>query len=423
MAPLLDSLDIAICLFDAQDRTVSWNATFLKFFPEHAGHVYSGEPYAENLRRFYTARLTGAECGELERYVTDGLHRHRHQSRPFAFVHRGRRLTVSSSRMPGGDRLRVWRAVADSVPLPAAALPNGGGFPIDLLESLADGATIVDESDRIVAANAAFRSLYDVPPDETVVGLTLVEVVERAWSRASLPSENAVAAMRDNIRFVGAPFELELPGDRWRRVIAQRQQQGAYVSHSDITPLKQALLELSQIAVTDPLTGLLNRRSFETTLEETCRRARRTGTPLSLMLLDIDRFKTVNDNHGHAAGDACLRRIGGFIDAATRRRTDHAARLGGDEFVILLADTDPGSALAIAETIRANCEAEPWASLTPSLPAITLSIGLCSVPAAGEVSSSQLLQKADAMLYRAKHCGRNQVQACLMPDRTGGVVA
>lgn len=425
LAPVLDSLEIAFCLFDERDCTVCWNESFLTFFPEHAGHVYPGEPYRDNLYRFYGARLSGAERANIERYVSDGLHRHRNQSRPFVFLHRGRRLMVASSRVVGGGRVRIWRSLAKesarSADPPAAAVP----VPIDLLDHLADGASIVDGSDRIVAANAAFCALYDVPQGESAVGLTLLEVVQRAWARAGLPADHAVAAMQDNLRFVGAPFELELPGRRWRRVIAQRNQHGiAYFSHADITPLMQAMAELSQIAVTDPLTGLLNRRSFEVALEAACREAARTTAPLSLMLLDVDRFKMVNDEHGHAGGDECLRRIGRIIGGATRRVTDHAARLGGDEFVILLPNTSDRGARMIAETIRSACEAEPWAELTPALPPVTVSIGLCSAPAGAAMSPALLLREADAMLYRAKRGGRNRAEACVLAgDAADGVTA
>ena len=425
LAPLLDSLDIAFCLFDAQDRAVCWNASFLTFFPEHAGHVYPGEPYRENLHRFYAARLSGAERDNIERYVSDGLQRHRNQSRPFAFQHRGRRLMVASSRVAGGGRVRIWRSLVQESPRAALPPADATPFPIDLLDHLADGASIVDGSDRIVAANAAFYTLYDVPHGETVVGLTLLQVVQRAWARASLPADDAVAAMQDNLRFFGAPFEVELPNGRWRRVIAQRNQHGiAYFSHADITPLMQAMAELSQIAVTDPLTGLLNRRSFEAALEAACRQAVRVAAPVSLMLLDVDRFKTVNDGHGHAGGDECLRRIGRIIAAVTRRATDHAARLGGDEFVILLPNTDDRGARLIAEAIRSACEAEAWGELPPPLPQVTVSIGLCSAPAGVEISPELLLREADTMLYRAKRGGRDRAESCVLAGgTTGGVTA
>jgi len=85
----LDGLDVALCAFDDSDRTLAWNSTFFKFFPEHAGHVYVGEPYEANLRRFYTQRLDAQELPNIERYITAGVERHRAQTRPYSFEHRG----------------------------------------------------------------------------------------------------------------------------------------------------------------------------------------------------------------------------------------------------------------------------------------------------------------------------------------------
>ena len=116
----LDGLDVALCAFDDSDRTLAWNSTFFKFFPEHAGHVYVGEPYEANLRRFYTQRLDAQELPNIERYITAGVERHRAQTRPYSFEHRGLRVHVSSLPIDGVGRVRVWRAEA----LPAQSAPT-----------------------------------------------------------------------------------------------------------------------------------------------------------------------------------------------------------------------------------------------------------------------------------------------------------
>jgi PAS domain-containing protein len=108
MAATLEGLRIAMCVFDGEDRTLLWNRTFLEFFPEHDGQVFVGEPYRENLRRYYRARLGAQELPKLEGYVEEAVARHRAQSRPFAFAHRGRYLRVSSLSIAGGGRVRIW---------------------------------------------------------------------------------------------------------------------------------------------------------------------------------------------------------------------------------------------------------------------------------------------------------------------------
>ena len=103
----LDMLGIAACEYDARLEAVSWNSTFLQFFPEDVGAIYAGEPYADNLVRFYRNRLSPEEMPEIERYIAEGVARHQNQTQPFEFIHNGRRLRASSLRAPGGERVRL----------------------------------------------------------------------------------------------------------------------------------------------------------------------------------------------------------------------------------------------------------------------------------------------------------------------------
>lgn len=180
--------------------------------------------------------------------------------------------------------------------------------------------------------------------------------------------------------------------------------------------LQKALLDLAakneileKLALTDPLTGLANRRAFQEALEAEVARSGRHGRPASLLFLDLDRFKTVNDEHGHAAGDEVL---SGFSAVLRRgcRRGDLAARIGGEEFAVLLPMTGRVPATLVAERIRRATEAYPL-GLTVSVP-VTVSVGVASteeLPEAPEAAG--LLRRADAALYRAKADGRNRVAA------------
>ena len=117
----LDMLGIAACEYDARLDAVSWNSTFLQFFPEDDGEIYVGEPYADNLVRFYRCRLSPEEMPEVERYIAEGVARHDNQTQPFEFIHHGRRLRASSLRAPDGGRVRLWQRLdaehrAEAVP-------------------------------------------------------------------------------------------------------------------------------------------------------------------------------------------------------------------------------------------------------------------------------------------------------------------
>jgi diguanylate cyclase (GGDEF)-like protein len=165
---------------------------------------------------------------------------------------------------------------------------------------------------------------------------------------------------------------------------------------------------LKQIGLTDPLTGVSNRRYFEQRIIEACATAQRHQRPLSALFVDVDHFKRINDTWGHPAGDAVLRSIAQLI-AGHLRHSDVLCRYGGEEFVILLPDTAVRAACEIAERIRQTIAAEPQ-----EIPAmVTVSVGVAALESFGEEAltamSQRLLASADAALYRAKQQGRDQV--------------
>jgi len=164
----------------------------------------------------------------------------------------------------------------------------------------------------------------------------------------------------------------------------------------------EALELLEHRSVTDPLTGLFNRYHFDATMTREIARCRRYGAPLSLLLVDVDRLKMLNDRWGHHAGDQALTRVSAAIQKSLRG-TDIAARLGGDEFGIILPDTDAVAGLIVATRIRRNLVES--ASMM-----VTVSGGLVELPRhAMEASAVQMMLVADNALYAAKNSGGNCV--------------
>jgi diguanylate cyclase (GGDEF)-like protein len=164
---------------------------------------------------------------------------------------------------------------------------------------------------------------------------------------------------------------------------------------------------------TDVLTGWHNRRYLSVRLSEELARARRDGSRLVCLMLDIDHFKRVNDNWGHAAGDAVLREIAQRIESQVRA-SDVAARYGGEEFVVLLPGTDVGSAMLLAERIRTVVSAKPVELPNGDTVTITASIGISEVhpaPQANDLKTvgDSLIARADVALYAAKSAGRDRV--------------
>ncbi len=160
-------------------------------------------------------------------------------------------------------------------------------------------------------------------------------------------------------------------------------------------------------SVRDPLTGLFNRRHMEEMLELELRRAVRTGTPVALLMIDIDQFKEFNDTFSHEAGDLVLREFGLLLRLQVRGG-DVACRYGGEEFLLIMAETDVQSARQRAEALRERIAALQVRYRGENLRQITVSIGVAAFPAHGS-SAAQMISAADAALYRAKHHGRDRV--------------
>lgn len=170
-------------------------------------------------------------------------------------------------------------------------------------------------------------------------------------------------------------------------------------------------------ATTDALTGLANRRRFNEVLNTEFFRLKRSGAPLSLIILDVDYFKRFNDRYGHVQGDECLRAIGQAIKASVHRHPDLAARFGGEEFVVIAPETGANGALALAERIRhAVTRLEIPHEDNTAAPHVTASLGVATRYASELETPESLVELADQALYQAKHSGRNQTQIRLRQE-------
>lgn len=211
-----------------------------------------------------------------------------------------------------------------------------------------------------------------------------------------------------------------LTADSSERIDEAAMEAGAsdYLVKGEITPrmlersiryslkLGEAMKELRRLATRDALTGLLNRRAFDTLLAEETDRARRLGHPLALVMLDLDHFKTINDTHGHPAGDAVLAAAARVLEAEVRT-IDRAARVGGEEFAVLLMETDANEALAVASRLVDAVRGRPVDVGGGRTLAVTVSAGVAALTTNGE-GGAAFLGAADRALYTAKRAGRDR---------------
>ncbi len=218
--------------------------------------------------------------------------------------------------------------------------------------------------------------------------------------------------------------KLEREGDYSLRINSSRRDEIGVLANSldalvqtisDRTvELRRANDRLTQLSLSDPMTGIANRRMFDEFLKKEWRRAAREQSPLSLILIDVDNFKKYNDSLGHQQGDMCLIAVAAVLQLHVQRPADLVARYGGEEFAVILPDTNLNGAVHMAETLRRavrDMRIEHPASETA--PYVTLSMGLVSVapsPTDGDIGMETLLARADQALYQAKNSGRDQVR-------------
>jgi diguanylate cyclase (GGDEF)-like protein len=284
---------------------------------------------------------------------------------------------------------------------------------IDAMESLPNGFVLYDKDDRLVICNERYREIYAESADYIVPGATFEEIIRKGVENGQYPdaigNEEAWIAQRIEMhQNPGEPIEQHLPGDTWLRVQERRTSEGGLVGFRfDITELKRQERELIRLAWTDSLTDAMNRHRFMDLAGKEVERARRRNSELSLLLLDADHFKQINDKYGHAAGDAILK---GLVERWTRslRSHDLIGRIGGEEFSIVLPDANAANAMCMAERLRKEIAELPFA-FEGQLLRVTVSIGVATLAAGEDLPA--LMQRADKALYRAKEAGRDEVIA------------
>lgn len=281
-----------------------------------------------------------------------------------------------------------------------------------LLDQASDGVVVIDRMGNYIEANNKACEALGYTREE-MLGLNAVQVVApEDLARKSLIADRLAARKgmlieRMLVRKDGTRFPVELSA----RLLDDGTMQAII---RDITERKRGEEVLHELVTRDALTGLYNRREMDRILHEEVDRCRRYSRPLSVIMIDIDHFKAVNDNYGHHIGDEVLKWIGGMF-RDNMRGADLAARYGGEEIAIILPETCQQDASFVAERFRYMVAQQPF-TLTPHdgpelrIP-VTISLGVAELPT-DAATEATLLIAADRALYRAKRNGRNRVVRC-----------
>jgi len=291
------------------------------------------------------------------------------------------------------------------------------------LTEMSDGLAMFDKDRRLVLCNKRYSDMFPLTGSVRRPGAHIRDILKAVvdtGEQLGVPKDDPMGWIDSisNSLGVEGQEEVTFADGRWLQIRTSPTRDGSsLVVVTDITTAKTseiALLsmthQLKELATTDGLTGLLNRRSFDQILDSELSRTSRERQPLSMLMIDVDRFKAYNDHYGHQAGDTCLKLVANGLREAALRPGDSLARYGGEEFVAILPNTDEDGAFVLAERLRRGLRELALPHEGSEKGIVTVSIGIASYGAtATNRHDDELLHRADEALYDAKAAGRDRV--------------
>ena len=412
----MDEIETGVLLLDADMRAQFINKAFRRMWALPDATADAKPSYAALI---FHGRDTGAyeiKASDMDAYVEGRISQIRAGDPTPRDVRctDGTVLRVQCAVLPNGGRMISYADVTDIV------------RHADELESLrkaldhvSDGVMLLDADLRVQFLNRKVRTYFGVTAEQAAAHPTYLDLIRNAphaGNHGVAPDqlEAFFAARVEAIRSATpAVRDAKTSDGRVVRVhVAATASGGRMANYCDITDLIRNAEMLEKLATVDSMTGLYNRRHFMVLSEAEWSRFQRYQRPLSLLMLDIDHFKSVNDRYGHAVGDETIISVAAACQNG-KRNSDVAGRLGGEEFAILLPETDAAQAMVVAERIRESIAGQFLATHKVRFN-VTASVGLAQA-SLGMSGIDALLREADAALYRAKEAGRNRVVAAAAP--------
>src|SRR5215467_661161 len=405
----LANMPHGICMFGADKRLVLANDLYSTMYGLDPKKIKSGATLPEIL----DARIESGCCpSDSQKYVEDRMEE-AFRPNPGYFVNQlqdGRTLAVSRRPMPDGGSVAVHQDITAHLQA-ERQLSEARQFLKSIIENIPIAVVVKDvDTRKLILVNRAYELMLKVSRND-VLGKTVFDIYRKSHAERIDASDSE--AINGNLGASSNDYEVEMPDGETRIIatnrIVTRDSHGAprhlVVVIDDITDRKRSEQRIAFMAHHDVLTGLPNRLAIMEKIEEAIARYRRHGDSFAVVLLDLDRFKHVNDTLGHAVGDALLRETAVRLKAALRE-TDVLARLGGDEFAIVQdrENDQCGDVGALAGRII-EIVSQPF-KIDGNEVNIATSIGIALAPEHA-TSSESLMKMADLALYRAKSTGRN----------------
>ena len=407
----LNNMTQGLCLFDADKRLVIANSRFREMYDLPEELVMPGTPLPLILQHH-------ADRGAKSDLTVD----EHVQTIPTKYFQNfvpadGREISIKRTPTPDGgwvathEDVTAQRLQEKLVVEKAAELELTNARFDAALRNMSQGISMYDGQKRLVVWNDRFADIYRLPPTLLKVGTHLNIVAEDLVARGILKGETTRSGIENKMASmeqlpINSSRVEELADGRLILISRQPTADGGWVAtHEDITERRRAEAEIVHLARHDVLTGLANRAEFNAKLEEATKRLKRNGGAVTLMVLDLDKFKAVNDTLGHPAGDQLLVEVARRLKSSVRE-TDVLARLGGDEFAIIQDGGPNQHEGAIALALRIINAITQSFDLNGQQASVGTSIGIALAPEHG-AEPEELLKRADLALYNVKANGRN----------------
>ena len=431
----LANMPTGLSMFDADGRLMVCNERYIELYGMSPDLVRRGaDIYDIVAHRKRTSGLDTDARAYVDDFRNDLLRDGR--SVKISRLDDGRVMAVTNTAISGGGWIAIHEDISERVGDEEALFNQAAELArINLrfdaaLSHMTQGLSMFDEHRRLVVWNKRFAELYDVPEKFLKVGTPYEDIIADRFARGVTKADTSPEAVKAKIAELSSLARDshrvdELADGRFLLLSRQPMPGGGWLAiMEDITERKRAEAEIVHLARHDVLTGLANRAEFNEKLEEASKRLKRGGAAITVMMLDLDRFKSVNDMYGHPAGDELLVEVGRRLKS-TLRETDLLARLGGDEFAILQEGGPAQHEGAIALALRIlTAISEPF-DLGGFEVNIGTSVGIAMAPEHG-TEPEELLKSADLALYTAKTQGRSDYriyQPGMLEDATSQQLA